>query len=213
MTHPERIDTATMVRRNGSSSLLEGALLLVVGFVFFNRPDFSDNREAVDYAIDILIWGFRLGGSLTVATALLCWTGWQPALLLDSVVSLLTGLALLVPSLMVLMTGSVIAILVAFFGVMSLRNAWSTWTEYRLLSMTASPASAGFHMETTEAPDESAPPEPDPTARESALRRLLASKEAKPVAPPTVDVRPRKDEPAPDGFLAELGRDQEPRRD
>ncbi len=202
-------NASEIVRRNAGYSLLEAAFLLVIGFMFFQPPSFSDNQTYVDHAVDILIWALRAGGCLSLGTAVLCWTGWRAALLLDSLASLLTGLGLLVPALIVLIDGSVIAILVAFCGIMCLLNARNTWSNYRLTAKIAGAVSSSPPLpeETTE---ESAPP-PDPQAKAEAMDRLLSTKQARPAVPNKVDIR-RKDEPVPDGFLAELGRQQDPKQ-
>jgi len=201
---------AAIVRGSMSGSLLDAALLLVVGFLFFNSPDFSDNQNTVDHAVDILVWALRAGGCLAMVAAILCWTGRPWVLLFDSAVSLSIGIAVLVPALIVLVDGSVIAIVVGLFGVMSLYNARSTWSNYHLASAFAARMSSVSPL--PDPPSDSPPALPDPQAKAEAMERLLSTKQARPAVPAKVDFR-RKDEPVPDGFLAELGREQEPKRE
>jgi hypothetical protein len=173
-----------IVRRNATSSLLEAAVMLVVGFGFFKPPGLGPGAEPAQYAVAVVIWTFRGGGVLMLGIALLAYSGWPRTPLLDSITSIVIGLLLVVSGGVWLMAGDTTALLIVLFGLMSLYAARGGWGAYG--AVTAA-------MGTSPPPVESSP-----------ARSSEGARTAEQDAGPSIG-REKQGEAPPEGFLAELG--------
>jgi hypothetical protein len=204
-------NASEIVRRSTSNSLLEAALLLAVGFYLrWSGLQGISNSQLYNRSVDMVIWTFIVGGFLVLGTMLLCWTGRPWTLIVDGLVSALIGVSLLGCGIIWLSQSDIQGILVVLFGLFDLSAARGSWGNYQLAlrAMTTAPPT-GFPA--VPLADEPADAAPDPQAKAEAMDRLLSTKQARPAVPAKVDIR-RKDEPVPDGFLAELGREQDPKQ-
>lgn len=205
------------------------ALMLFVGF-YFNMEGVS-NSSLYNLSVNGFTWMMKVGGGLMGLMAVLLFVGLRPAIFADALLTAVIG------GLMVIMGGVWIAfqdyqgILVLLFGGIYISSAWRSWQAFRGVHVGyAYPAAPPIDTATV------LPVEPvDPVARQAAMDRLLASKKRDDAAepPPVREVEPApapppvakaakaanpakppakvpplaKDEPPPDGFLAQLGRD------
>lgn len=173
-----------IVRRNATSSLLEAAVMLVVGFAFFNLPKLDEDATPAHYAWAIMVWTFRGGGLLMLGVSLLAYLGWPRAPFIDAVASIVLGLLLLISGGVLLVDKQQTGLLVVLFGLMSLYAARGSWGAYQsvLAAMGASPQAA----------------EPSPARSPDGATR--AEEDHGPSIGPEV-----QDEAPPEGFLAEFG--------
>jgi len=188
------------------------ALLMVVGFVFFEGPDLQADWVITDFSVAVVVLTFRGGGLLMLAVALLCLVGWRKALLADAIVSLVIGVLFTLSGLSLVLGGSFLGALVIIFGLMDLNSARANWMHH--LSLTRSALTTAVFDEDAPRNDEAAAdvmrPEQAAAARERALQRVLESKKAR-LRPEPPPARPRPEpEPEPDFFLPDLSGPEEP---
>lgn len=196
---------AQIVRGNVSNALLEAALLLGIGFYlrYIGLQGISPSR-LYNFSVDAAIWTFLIGGVLIAIVALLCLTGRPWALLADCVAGSLIGASILACGAVWLFHSDIQGIILILVGLFDLNSARGSWGNYQLAlrAVTTAPVT-GFPA--MSAADDTQTGMPDSQAKAEAMERLLSTKQARPAVPAKVDVS-RKDEPVPDGFLAELGR-------
>lgn len=165
-------------RSAGGSALLAGVLMLVVGF-FFGLVGNSDSQVYI-HSVTVFNWMLRIGGGLLLAIGLLGLAGVRGVWLLDGLVSGLIGLGLAGIALIWLYFGDHFkGLLVGFYAAMCLSSAGRCWSAWQRMPAGPPPAV-----------------DPSPTA----------------ISPPPADrlehiAPPADDEPIPEGFLAELGRE------
>jgi len=203
---------AAIVRGSMGGSLLEAGLLLAVGFYLrWSGLVGVSSSQLYNWSVNIVVWTLLIGGVLVLGVTALCWTGRPWALIVDGLVSLLIGVSLLGCGIIWLSKADVQGILVVIFGLFDLNAAKGSWNNYQLAlrAMMMAPPAAFPGAPPIDEPERAAP---DPQAKAEAMERLLSTKQARPAVPAKVDIS-RKDEPVPDGFLAELGREQEPKRE
>ena len=218
------------MRQNAGSSLLEAAVMLLVGFYFFATPAAEPGWGIGDYAAATVVWTFRGGGLLMLGISLLCWMGWGNALLVGAIASGLVGLFFVLSGAVLVADSSLMGALVVLFGLMSLHSARGSWGAHRSVAGPASGAEVVMGA-SGELPESPVPWQPAETSAEGeALKRLLdrkkgvaseASAGGEPVRDEERSPRCRRGEPRegpprvdvsgepPEGFLAELGRDDE----
>ena len=216
------------------SAAIGAVMMLFVGF-YFNLKGISSS-EFYNLTVDGFTWMMKIGGAMMGVVAFLLWVGLRPALLVDAVLTVTIGVLMLVIGAVWLGFRDMEGILLLVFGAVFLRSGWGSWQAFRggahVYAFPVAPP-----VNTSQEPQAEAA---DPVARQAAMDRLLASKkreaapapararapepEPEPVAPPPAPkiaelprppakVRPlAKDEPAPDGFLAQLGRDDSQRK-
>ncbi len=199
-----------IVRENVSSALLGAAILLGIGFYLRYIGLEGISRSSVyNFSVTGAVWTFLIGGFLMLGVALLCLTGQPWALLVDSLSSGLIGAALLACGAIWLFHSDIQGIILLLVGLFDLNSAKSSWVGYRMATAASRLAADSALMQDSGETD--APPV-DPDAKARALERLMSTKQARPAVPAKVDVQ-HKDEPPPDGFLAELGREKESKQD
>ena len=198
-----------IVRGNVSSALLEAALLLAIGFYMRLGGWHGEGIRVYVLSVDVVVWTILIGGFLFLGSALLCWTGRPWALLVDGLLSILIGVVFVGCGIIWLSQQDFLGLLIIVFGLYDFNAAKGSWASYRMAVATSRfPTSFAQSQDSTQT---EAPPV-DPEAKSEALERLMSTKQARPAVPAKVDLRP-KNEPVPDGFLAELGREKEPRQD
>jgi hypothetical protein len=232
MPSPESRFSTQFSRQQASeiafSAAIGAGLMLFVGF-FFNLKGIG-NSDFYDLSVDGFTWMMKIGGALMAVVAALLWAGLRPALLVDAILTLALGLLMLIIGAVWMAFRDYQGILLLIFGAIYLRSGWGSWAAFRGIN-------AGYAFPVAPPIDTSTVPPveaADPVARQAAMDRLLASKKREampepepipePVAPPPapkaadlprppVKVRSlAKEEPPPDGFLAELGRDDSKRK-
>lgn len=185
-------------------------------------------------SVDALTWMMKIGGIAMAVTAALLWAGVGLALLIDGVLTLAVGGAMLIIGGIWITHSDMQGFLLLIFGAVYISSGWSCWRAGRGLNAWQQMASADDQVAVGASPPPVAVVDPD--AQKQAMERLLASKKrempAEPVptmkkpmpralraleqTPPPVQAPPRvpdqvpplaKHEPPPEGFLAELGRD------
>ena len=89
-------------------------------------------------AHNIFLWTMRIGGVALAVVTLWSWVGQVMALLLDAVVSVPTGVALILTAILFTAGGGVglIVILYAVFGALFVSSGVRNWRDYRVLSGT-----------------------------------------------------------------------------
>jgi hypothetical protein len=205
-------NAAAIVRGSASGFLLEAALLLAIGFYLrWSGLEGVSRSQLYNWSVDVVVWTFLVGGFLILGVMLLCRTGRPWTLLVDGLVNLLIGASLVGCGVIWLSHSDIQGILILISGLLVLSAAKGSWTNYRLAlqAMITVPSAQPPLVRPEESAASAAP---DPQAKAEAMERLLSTKQARPAVPAKVDIR-RKDEPVPDGFLAELGREQEPKRE
>lgn len=204
--------TREAVRGHAGSQFMEAAMLLGIGF-YLHLTGFSGYGDSQLFirSVDLVVWTFLVGGFCSLMAALACLTGRTWALLADAVIGGLIGAILLACGLYWLIESQMMGILVALVGLFDLNAAKGSWQNYRAVTLIGGTPDLMPESPTASLTAQPAAAPPDPQAKAQAMERLLASKQAAPPAPVSADLRPRKNEPPPDGFLAELGREQEPK--
>lgn len=211
-----------LVRQQTSSyafgAAIGAAVLLYYGFGLNLRG--ISSSEFYNLSVNGLTWVCKLGGIVMALLAALLWIGLRPALLADAIVSLILGLLLLAVGGIWIVHRDFQGLLFVIFGAILLASVRGSWQVYRDLNgLLASPTVA------TEDPADPPPVVPaDPAARQEAMERLMASKKREvPAEPPPVVAKPApqplrplekipplaRNEPPPEGFLAELGREDD----
>jgi hypothetical protein len=209
------------------SALFAAALMLLFGLWLWDSITTSaDAAPTYRVAVAAFQWVLLLGGIAMLISAALCWIGWRNALALDTVLTGLVGLALLIDGLV--QAGYELGLgygfdinsgLMVIFGglfIASARRSWGYHTRFVV----------GLNRPMA---DDTVPPVVAPPARPSAepttVERLLDERRAEPVETEKVESTgerlPAADEPAaeaPDdepegGFLAELGREDDSERE
>jgi len=202
------------------SAAIGAAMMLLVGFVLDLRG-ISDS-EFYNFTVSAFTWTMKVGGVLMALVAGLLWVGLRPVLLVDAIFAMAIGVLMVgVGGVWVVHQTLLNGVLSLVFGVIFVRSGWGSWLAYR-------GSSAGYAFPVASGQDDSSasPAVATPAARQEAMDRLLASKkrEASPEPAPAVakpapeppcppaKVPPlAKNEPPPEGFLAELGR-EDPKR-
>lgn len=196
------------------------ALMLYVGFGM-NLSGISDSA-LYNGSVAAFTWTMKIGGALMGLSALLLYLGWEPSLFFDAILTGVVGVVLIGSGGVWMLHQDMQGILSLIFGAMFLVSARRSWLLYIAASPAGSVASPlPGHDESDHQPPASSPRVGED--RRAAVERLLAAKRqekelisAEPIpdvqraAPdaasePPPDV-PRPDEPAPEGFLAELGK-------
>lgn len=203
-------NAATIVRGNARGSLLEAALLLAIGFYLrWSGLEGISRSQLYNWSVDVVVWTFLIGGFLILGVMLLCWTGRPWALIVDGIISLLIGAALVGCGIIWLSHSDIQGILILISGLLVLGAAKGSWANYRLALQAVTTVPSG-EPSLVRPVGEAVPAVPDPQAKAETMERLLSTKQARPAVPAKVDIA-RKDEPVPDGFLAQLGREQDPK--
>jgi hypothetical protein len=223
------------MRQTASSALLAAGLMLLFAYVTWTLRGVSDS-PIYNLAVGAFPWTLLFGGLLMLSSALLCWAKTRNALLLDAVSAGTIGAALILIGIVQIAHDgprNINAILMLLFGFLFLRSAHASWGAHFELGgdhvFVAARHEAGLEPEegkskaeamqrllahkarATESrtPANDAPPpaaswdEPQVEQAEQATedqswpRRLETG--ATQVPPP--------DDAAPEGFLADLGRD------
>ncbi|MGQ9650677.1 MAG: hypothetical protein ACUVXJ_11250 [Phycisphaerae bacterium] len=201
-------NAATIVRGSTSGSLLEAVLLLAIGFYLrWSGLEGISRSRLYNWSVDVVVWTFLIGGFLILGVMLLCWTNRPWALIVDGLVNLLIGTALVGCGIIWLSHSDIQGILILISGLLVLSAAKGSRANYRL-ALQARTTLPFAQPPLVKPVEEAVPAVPDLQAKAEATKRLLSTKQARPAVPAKVDIG-RKDEPVPDGFLAELGREQE----
>jgi hypothetical protein len=236
------------------SAAIGAALMLFAGF-YLNMRGIGDSAF-YNLSVNGFTWMMKIGGGLMGLVALLLWAGVRPVLAADAVLTLGIGGLMIAIGGVWLVNGDFEGLLLLIFAAVFIRSGWGSWIVYRGLGPGAIAPIAD------EDEPSSTPPQVvavDPSTRQAAMDRLLASKKregstgagpeqkeatpasttARPVVaerqpigvereapaespPPSPEPEPAQrsaseqppspDEPTPDGFLAQLGRDDAKRK-
>lgn len=203
-------NAAAIVRGSTSGSLLEAILLLAIGFYLrWSGLEGISRSQLYNWSVGVVVWTFLIGGFLILGVMLVCWTGRPWALIVDGLVNLLIGAALVGCGIIWLSHSDIQGILILISGLLVLSAAKGSWTNYRL-ALQATTALPSAQPPLGRPVEEAVPAIPDLQAKTEATKRLLSTKQARPAVPAKVNIS-RTDEPVPDGFLAELGREEKPK--
>ena len=203
-------NSTEIVRGNVSSALLGAAVLLGIGFYLrYIGLEGISSSSVYNFSVAGAVWTFLIGGFLMLGVSMLCLTGRPWALLVDSATTGLIGAALLACGATWLFHSDIQGIILVLVSLFDLNSAKGSWVGYRMASAASQFAADSAPFQDSGETD--APPV-DPEAKAKAMERLMSTKQARPAVPAKVDLRPRN-EPPPDGFLAELGRENEAKRD
>jgi hypothetical protein len=224
------------MRQTAINALIAAALMLFFGYRSWSAGLSATSDAPPLYALSVtaFVWTLLAGGGAMLLSALLCFSGLGFALIADAVMTGVVGaLFILIGGVQLAYEGTanLTALLLVIFGVLFLRSAWMSWCMHRNAQVPPTAPSVSREPEGPISSD---------ADRQQAMERLLSRKrmeapvvpavpaqavipEPLPVEPPTVPtptpapalaqpILPVDNEPAPDGFLAELGRGEEPER-
>ncbi|UCE61157.1 MAG: hypothetical protein JSU63_05290 [Phycisphaerales bacterium] len=127
-------DVSARVRANTGAAAFTGALLVVIGFFWFDGPLDSD-VGLLRAGNTLFLWALRLGGLALIGVAVACSIGVRLALLLHGLTSSLIGI-FVVLSAILMMIGDGIGLdclVFAVCGVMILTTGMRDWADFRKL--------------------------------------------------------------------------------
>jgi len=211
------------VRGTAFWAAVGGGLMLYFGLGEWIVPAISPRYTAVAHTY---IWTLRIGGGTMLAVAVLCLTGWGPALLLDAVACGLIAVLLTLCGAVFLRNGEANGLLSLVFALLfgaAGRQSWNSFVGRPRRVETTMPD------ERTEGVAASQPPHETGAGARSlleAIRRQRQGGSAPAASPPA---RPPQAQPAPEappparppaaaevgpaeGFLAELAREDKERK-
>lgn len=203
------------MREIASSAAIGAALTLFAGF-YLDLEGISDSRF-YNGSVGLFTWTMKVGGVLMGLGAVLLWMGVRPALAIDAVLAMGIGAIMVAVGGIWLGYRDFQGFLLLIFGAMFIRSGWGSW-------MAGRPVVARPAVELERELDRAGAPPPvppvDENVRQSARERLLAGKKDETAAaaaaersrPPAIPEAPRAEEPPPEGFLAQLGRDDSERK-
>ena len=158
-------NAATIVRGNARGSLLEAALLLAIGFYLrWSGLEGISRSQLYNWSVDVVVWTFLIGGFLILGVMLLCWTGRPWALIVDGLVSLLIGAALVGCGIVWLIHSDIQGILILLSGLLVLSAAKGSWANYRLALQAVTTVPSG-EPSLVRPVEEAVPAVPDPQAK------------------------------------------------
>ncbi len=106
-----------------------GAVMLLVGLFFFSLAQ----QKPLYQPQNIVVLTLRIGGILLMATAGICRLGKPIGVLLDTIVSGIIGIVLIVAGLLWWSQVGWLALMVVLFGFLSLNSAWGSGRDYQRL--------------------------------------------------------------------------------
>lgn len=214
------------VRQLAFSTLIGGLLMCFIGF-YLNPRGFGASQLYIA-SVAVFTLTMKIGGCAMLAMAGLCYAGWRPAALLDAVLAGAIGVLLAAIGIIWFSRGNVEGLLLLIFSLLFLHSARQSWLTFR---MTGDAGWPGPAVETATEEEASPAVDPDRAATSTeALRRAVRQRgkpgaeqpaetgsmrepAVPPVPPPVEAVRPiheeADDEPSPEGFLADLGRNDD----
>ncbi|UCD30391.1 MAG: hypothetical protein JSV03_07965 [Planctomycetota bacterium] len=201
------------VRQAAFSPLIAAALMLFFGFFWYRGLEGSLDSWIYNLSVKLFVGTLQIGGILMLLSAAICWTGRPQALLIDTVLTAIIGGLILVEGLTWLVHGDGEGILLLIVGIFFAYSAKGTWTAYSGILAVGTKTVWAKQPDERQAPSSSAPQ--DPQAKEQALKRLLAKKQKEAVVESKTDFKEKTDaeestgDSAPEGYLSELGRDNE----
>jgi hypothetical protein len=218
------------------SALIGAALMLYVGFGR-NLRGISDSN-LYNLSVDAFTWAMKIGGCLMAAMAVLLWAGWRHSLVADAVLAAAIGAVMLMCGGIWMMHSDLQGMLLIIFAMLFLNSAKGSWEGHRaMMESVAStgfevlPAgSGGRDMPAVDADQKqeamrrlleskrSEPPAARPlhesaaaveSPKPAADTKSPAARASVPSALAEQKVEPKSSVPAPEGFLASLGQDDE----
>ena len=185
------------------SAAFGGMLMVLLGFWFFRDLVGASDSVVYNLSITIFLWTMRAGGTAMLVIAALAYLGWRPILAIDGVIASLTGVIMLATALIWVVNRDLDGVLMLVFGGLFVRSGMQSWALFRSArppelerSIAEAPAPVDEHIAG------------GTSAGEGLLAGLLASRKRADKQEERV-VMPKHDEPAPEGFLADLGRSSE----
>lgn len=117
------------LNRLARTIFMVGAVMLLVGLFFFSL----DDRQTLYQPQNVVVLTLRIGGLLLMGTAIICRLGNPLGVLLDTLISGIVGLVLIVAGLLWWSQQGWLALMIVLFGILSLNSAWGSWRDYRRL--------------------------------------------------------------------------------
>ncbi len=209
------------MRQTAYNALIAAALMLLFGYNAWASELRPTAGAPPLYAASVYAYTWTLlgGGAAMLLSAALLLSGVRPALAIDALLTAIVGVLLFgIGAVQVAYEGigNITAALLILFGVLFLRSAWISW------KLHAGAGAAPSQVPAAEPVRQHAP------SRSEALERLLNQKRVEthgtPAAIPEIPPEPgtasparpaepaASHDPAPEGFLAQLGQENETER-